>query len=94
MKGIKKFDGGVVSWETFQGLHTSTSILFDRIKHIVTSAIELSDWKSTNLLPFDIIQDLVEHQEKKLDDFWEDACKDKCSKEGEERTDLELVGEV
>lgn len=62
-------------------LHTSTSILFDRIKHIVNSAIGLSDWKTTDLLPFDIIEDLVEHQELRLKNSWKSANNDKCSKQ-------------
>jgi hypothetical protein len=81
MEGIKKFDGGIVSWETFVDLHINTSILFDRIKHIVNSAIGLSDWKTTDLLPFDIIEDLVEHQELRLKNSWESADDDKCSKQ-------------
>jgi hypothetical protein len=84
MENINKFDGGVVSWETFENLHTSTSILFDRIKHIVNSAIGLSDWKTTDLLPFDIIEDLVKHQELRLKDSWKCGNAEKRTKEGKE----------
>jgi len=80
MENINKFESGVVSWKTFENLHDSTSILFDYIKHMVNSAIGLSDWKTTDLMPFDIIKDLVEHQELRLKDSWESANADKCSK--------------
>jgi len=89
METIKNFERGVVSWRTFEDLHTSTSILFDRIKHIVNSAIGLSDWKTTDLLPFDIIEDLVEHQELRLKDSWESACDDKRSRNGKKVVDGE-----
>ena len=87
METNNNFKGGVVSWRTFEDLHLSTSILFDRLRYMVMvgiDGIENREPVTNDPMPFDIMDNLIVHQEQKLKDFWETAHAEKNSKEGED----------
>ena len=81
------FEKGVVSWRTFEDLHTQTSILFDRLKYMVMvgiDGIEAREPVTNDPMPFDIMENLIIHHEQKLKDSWKTACAEKISTEGKE----------
>ena len=84
METNNNFESGAVSWRTFEDLHLSTSILFDRLRYMVMVGIDGNDLMKDDPMPFDIMENLIVHQEQKLKDFWGTARAEKNSKEGED----------